>query len=343
MATNLSGAFANQNKTVTLCDLDRQQSSLRWMAFRDPALPQVTGYFGGGQIVLNLPKESDWVVLDAPAGLQGYKLSDYLRVVDKVIVPLVPSVFDMAATEDFLNSIRNEMRGRRQSIGIVAMRVDPRTKAAGMRIGLVEQDSGSGRYDLGAYALELGLSGLGRLDPVRLAVPFLEELCETVQETVALAVWGTHGATIVRIADAGGPVTVTLRAGTVLPLYNSATGRAFAAFHRSPYLKKFLDKELDEASGTSKVAITTLRRQLEKNLTEIREKGISRATGSLTPGINGFSAPVYDHSGQMVAAITSLGPVGEFNVEWDSPVASAMLKASQGLSQRLGFLSQEKQ
>lgn len=212
-----------------------------------------------------------------------------------------------------------------------------------MRIGLVEQDSGSGRYDLGAYALELGLSGLGRLDPVRLAVPFLEELCETVQETVALAVWGTHGATIVRIADAGGPVTITLRAGTVLPLYNSATGRAFAAFHRSPYLKKFLDKELDEASGASKVAITTLRRQLEKNLTEIREKGISRATGSLTPGINGFSAPVYDHSGQMVAAITSLGPVGEFNVEWDSPVASAMLKASQGLSQRLGFLSQEKQ
>ena len=152
-----------------------------------------------------------------------------------------------------------------------------------MRIGLVEQDSGSGRYDLGAYALELGLSGLGRLDPVRLAVPFLEELCETIHETVALAVWGTHGSTIVRIADAGGPVTITLRAGTVLPLYNSATGRAFAAFHRSPYLKKFLDKELDEVSKSSKVAVTTLRRQLEKNLTEIREKGISRATGSLTP------------------------------------------------------------
>ncbi len=155
-----------------------------------------------------------------------------------------------------------------------------------MRIGLIEQDAASGRYDLGAYALELGLSGLGRLDPVRLATPILEELCETVHETVALAVWGTHGATIVRIFDAGGPVMVTLRAGTV---------------------------------------------------TEIREHGISRATGSLTPGINGFSAPVYDHTGHMVAAITSLGPVGEFNVEWDSPVASAMLQASALLSQRLGY------
>ncbi|MBS1189573.1 MAG: Cobyrinic acid a,c-diamide synthase [Rhodocyclaceae bacterium] len=132
LATNLSGHFANQGKRVTLCDLDRQQSALRWMAFRDPAMPPVAGYFGGNQLTASLPRESDWVIMDAPAGFQGYKLSDYLRTVDKVVVPLVPSVFDMAATEDFLNSIRGEMRGRRGCIGIVAMRVDPRTKAAGM-------------------------------------------------------------------------------------------------------------------------------------------------------------------------------------------------------------------
>lgn len=132
LATNLSGHFANAGKKTTLCDLDRQQSALRWMAFRDQTLPPVTGYFAGNQIVLNLPRESDWVVVDAPAGLQGYKLTDYLRAVDKVIVPLVPSVFDMAATEDFLNSIRSEMRGQREKIGIVAMRVDPRTRAASM-------------------------------------------------------------------------------------------------------------------------------------------------------------------------------------------------------------------
>jgi len=132
LATNLSGYFANNGKKTTLCDLDRQQSSLRWMAFRDAALPAITGYFAGNQISANLPRESDWVVVDAPAGLQGYKLTEYLRTVDKVIVPLVPSVFDMAATEDFLNSIRSELRGQRVKVGIVAMRVDPRTRAAGM-------------------------------------------------------------------------------------------------------------------------------------------------------------------------------------------------------------------
>lgn len=132
LATNLTGYFANAGQQVTLCDLDRQQSALRWMAFRDPGMAQVTGYFAGNQMLISLPKEPDWVVLDAPAGLQGYKLSDYLRLVDKVIVPVVPSVFDMAATEDFLGSIRQEMRGKPNVVGIVAMRVDPRTRAAAM-------------------------------------------------------------------------------------------------------------------------------------------------------------------------------------------------------------------
>jgi len=206
-----------------------------------------------------------------------------------------------------------------------------------LRIGIVEQDASSGRYDLGAYALELGLSGLGRLDPVRLSGPILEALCEEIHETVALAVWGTHGATIVRIVDAGGPITITLRPGTTLPLCNSATGRAFATFYRSPFLKKMLDDELSAMSESSKTAVTTIRRQLEKSLTEIRSHGIARATGSLTPGINGFSAPVYDHTGSMVAAITSLGSMGEFDVEWESPVAKAMLAASISLSHRLGY------
>jgi DNA-binding IclR family transcriptional regulator len=205
-----------------------------------------------------------------------------------------------------------------------------------LRIGIVEQDPASGRYDLGAYALQLGLSGLGRLDPVRLSGPILETLCEDIQETVALAVWGNCGATIVRIVDAGSPVTITLRHGTVLSLSKSATGRAFAAFFRSPFLKKLLDEELRETADSSKTAITTIRRQLEKTLNEIREHGLSRATGSLTPGINGFSAPVFDHTDSMVASITALGSVGEFDAEWDGPVAKAMLRAAEALSRRLG-------
>jgi len=82
---------------------------------------------------------------------------------------------------------------------------------------------------------------------------------------------------------------------------------------------------------------------LERRETVRRARGIGRATGSLTPGINGFSAPVYDHTGSMVAAITALGSMGEFDAEWDSPLASAMISAAQSLSHRLGYLCTAKQ
>lgn len=206
-----------------------------------------------------------------------------------------------------------------------------------MRMGLVEQNGVSGRYDLGEFALELGLASLARLDPVRLAAPILDDLCERTGETVALAMWGNHGATCVRWVEAGGPITVTLRTGVVLPLTASATGLAFAAFYRSPYLKRMLDAEIESAATARQVNKAQLCHELGARLAEIREQGLSRASGSMTPGINGFSAPVFDHSGHMVAAVTSLGIIGKFDFDWHSPTAECTREAAAVLSQRLGF------
>lgn len=205
-----------------------------------------------------------------------------------------------------------------------------------MRMGLVEQDGNTGRYDLGAFSLELGLASLSRLDPVRLAAPILDDLCERIGETVALAMLGNHGATIVRWVEAGGPITVTLRTGTVLPLANSATGRAFVAYCRTPFLKKLLERELRAAAEAARTTVTMQVRELEPIIDEIRLHGISRASNSLIPGINGFSAPVFDHTGHMIAAITSLGSVGNFDNEWNSPLALAIKEAARALSARLG-------
>jgi DNA-binding IclR family transcriptional regulator len=205
-----------------------------------------------------------------------------------------------------------------------------------MRMGLVEQDANTGRYDLGEFSLELGLASLARIDAVRLATPILDELSERVGETVALAMWGNHGATCVRWIEAGGPVTVTLRAGVVLPLTSSATGLAFAAFYRSPYMTKQIDAELRTAAKDTRTAVGVLTRRFDQQLDEIRRRGIARASGSLTPGINGFSAPVFDHRGRMTAAITSLGTMGHFAMDWDSELATNIKDAAAALSKRLG-------
>ena len=157
-----------------------------------------------------------------------------------------------------------------------------RYPASFMRMGLVEQNSYTGRYDLGGFALAM-LGG------------------------------GNHGAPCVRWVETGGRVTVTLRTGVVLLLTTSATGLAFSAFYHSNDLHRQLDSELLTIAKTMRTPISSLTKQLETQLNEIREHGISRASGSLIPGVNGFSAPVFDHSGNMVAAITSLGTIGHFD------------------------------
>ena len=134
-----------------------------------------------------------------------------------------------------------------------------------------------------------------------------------------------------------GRVTVTLRTGIVLPLTTSATGLALSAFYHSNDLKRRLDSELLTIAKTMSTRFSSLTKQLEKQLNEIRDHGISRANGSLIPGINGFSAPAFDQSGNMVAAITSLGTIGHFDMAWDSQLAVSIKAAVTTLSIRLGF------
>jgi DNA-binding IclR family transcriptional regulator len=65
------------------------------------------------------------------------------------------------------------------------------------RLQLVVQDSGT-RYDLGPAALMLGLASLSRLDAVKLARERVADLVGKIGHTLALAVWGNHGPTIVQ-------------------------------------------------------------------------------------------------------------------------------------------------
>jgi chromosome partitioning protein len=73
------------------------------------------------------------VILDTPAGLHGKKLSHVVKLVQRVIVPLQPSIFDILATRHFLDALREEQETRKNPafVAVVGMRVDARTRAAG--------------------------------------------------------------------------------------------------------------------------------------------------------------------------------------------------------------------
>lgn len=128
LTTNLAGYLASRGVPVSLWDLDRQKSSLYWLSQRPAHLPLVHRLDSGKH-----PHGEGFLVLDSPAGLHGDKLGDLLKRVEKVIVPIVPSSFDLAATRTFLDELLEEkaIRKGRAFVAIVGMRVDAHTRAAG--------------------------------------------------------------------------------------------------------------------------------------------------------------------------------------------------------------------
>lgn len=132
LATNLAGYYANVGRKVMLGDVDRQQSSLRWLALRPENVAGITGWQLQAAQAAKPPKNTEIVVLDSPAGIHGKKLEQLLERVDRVIVPVQPSPFDMVASEEFLSVLMEQKRIRkgRAFVGFVGMRVDPRTRSA---------------------------------------------------------------------------------------------------------------------------------------------------------------------------------------------------------------------
>lgn len=127
LATNLAGYFANQGMSVLLTDLDRQASSLDWLTRRSEDLPEIGG-------LSKKPKKPppEVQIIDSPAGLKGEKLSDAVKAADFIIVPMASSIFDIHATQDFLEVLKEEkaVRKERTFVAMVGMRVAVNTKAA---------------------------------------------------------------------------------------------------------------------------------------------------------------------------------------------------------------------
>ena len=219
------------------------------------------------------------------------------------------------------------------------------------RLALVIQDAATTRYDLGPAALKLGLASLSRLDAVKLARQRLTPLMEQVGQTLALAVWGNQGPTIVHWEESGQAITVNLRLGDVMPLLSSATGLCFSAFmasrpsmqavHRdAPHqrLALLLKDELAQAQKTGRGDLPASMAEVNAQLKEVRKQGLARAVNTLFPGVGGFCAPVFDADGHLVLGMVALGSLSTFDPAWNGAVAVPLKAAAAQLSSDLGFM-----
>lgn len=229
--------------------------------------------------------------------------------------------------------------------GMPAAKAHPYLVSFG-RLGLIGQEAASGRYFLGPLSLQMGLIGLQQADPVHVATQRIAALAQRIGHTVALGVWGSRGATIVRLEESPAAVYVNMRHGTVFSVTNTASGRLFGAYLPAPVVKALLDDERKRERGArgrgAKPAGLAERPKLPTweafatQLAEVRAHGMSRSEGEVVRGISAMAAPVFDHTGAIVLSITAIGPSGTFDTRWNGALARAIRQCAADISQRLG-------
>ncbi len=122
LSTNLAGYLASRGHAVMLGDVDRQQSSKTWLGLRPAGLPKIASWEVTHGEIVRPPKGTTHIVLDTPAGLHGKRLDEVMKLADKVLIPLQPSIFDIHATHDFITGLLANRRNARTQIGVVGMR-----------------------------------------------------------------------------------------------------------------------------------------------------------------------------------------------------------------------------
>jgi DNA-binding IclR family transcriptional regulator len=209
-------------------------------------------------------------------------------------------------------------------------------------VGVIRQEADSGHYGLGPYALKLGMAALEQFDVFTAARPVMAELAATVGHTVFLGVWGNRGPTIVyRIEGGASRPILELRVGSVLPLLNSALGRNFLAHlprtTTGELLKQELKINLDDKAAPSHSDLPQSTADIEKMLASVKENGLSRCRDALLPHFTSLSAPVFDHLGEMIAAITLMGPMGILDDDFQGITAKTLKARALQISRDAGF------
>lgn len=192
--------------------------------------------------------------------------------------------------------------------------------------GFVRQDGVTGRYHLGLKALELASAYLTSGDLPTTAYPPMCALRDRARETVSLYV--RDGLERVRIQRAEGPLTVrrVVGLGERLPLYLGASGKVLLAWapppERAELLSQILPPRFDRAG-------------LETTLKEALQQGWAVSLEEREQGVASVAAPVRDHAGRCVAALTISGPVSRFLANSVRHLGEMVMEGARDISVKL--------
>jgi len=204
-----------------------------------------------------------------------------------------------------------------------------------VREGMAYQDLKTGHYGLGSFAIQLGLAAIRQLDVVSLAADVLTDLRDRTDCAIYLSLWGDRGPCIVAKADGTLQGAFSVRLGYIIPLTTTATGLIFLSHLPQSETEQAWNAQIayEAASGSSR---TPSRKDLAESIEQVHTLGYATTVGKLHRNFAGISAPIFDFSHRLAAAMTLLGPTDFMTDERRDNFARLLIEATTGLSERLG-------
>ena len=180
MATNLASYYASQGKSVVIADFDPQGSSMEWIEARAQDRPSIAG-IAAWREPLRVPRSTDYVIMDVPAGSRGAELTALVRRAQTVVIPVLPSPTDIRACAHFIHDLLLVGRVTRDEtrLAVVANRV---RESTGVQ-GAMEQMLGSIKIPYTSLNTQI-YQNLERF-LTRLKIPFVATLRESNNYLVA--------------------------------------------------------------------------------------------------------------------------------------------------------------
>lgn len=200
---------------------------------------------------------------------------------------------------------------------------------------LVEKDQWTGAYSLGVSVLELASAYLGRIDLIQIARPIMAELAQQAQETVHLAILSDAEILYIDKVDSPRSLGVMSKVGQRNPVYCTALGKALLAFQsadeQTRIMKKIKLKPFTARTITNKEA-------LRKELQWVRFQEYALDRREIEDDVECIAAPIRDHLGNAVAAISISGPQKKINTPQEKIFVKQVMEAAKSISAKLGFL-----
>ncbi len=202
------------------------------------------------------------------------------------------------------------------------------------RCGLVEKDPKTGEYSLGVTALEIGSAYLGRTDLIQIAKPIMSELALKAQETVNLAILSDREILYIDKVDSPRSVGVMSKVGQRNPVYCTSLGKALLAFQTEAEQSRIIAaiKFMPFTSNT-----ITSRKDFIKELKQVRLQGYALDRREIEEDVECIAAPIRDHLGNVVAALSVSGPQRKINTPKEKDFIHLVTGAAALISSKMGY------